>query len=170
MLGILRRSRAGADVCIEVPPVDFEVALVRVRRFLLWSWTRVVRRRIRIVALPLRDLLAAHDRLRRLGNEMDGLNAREALFVATQSKVVLRLTDERAAAIWSAWQDANRVTLGRRGGAAGGGHDALDLVFQLQRWPFNFSEDQVLSMSAAEAVSRLAEWQATQRRGRAADA
>lgn len=158
MLRVLSQREAADVVRLEVPPRDFEVALIRVRHVLLWSWTRTVRRRVRVTALPLRELLIAHERIRRLGEEMDGLVAREALFVALRSSIALELSDARAKEIWEAWQEANRISYGSAGGASSSRSSVLDIVLRLERWPFNFTQERVLAMTAAEALERLAEW------------
>jgi hypothetical protein len=163
MLRLLRWQAAADEVRIEVPPRDFEIALVRVRRFLFWSWTRTVSRRLRVAALPLRELLVAQERLRRLGEEMDGLIPREALFVALRTTDALQLTDARAKEIWEAWQRANRLSYDALDNALtpkSSRASVLDIVMRLERWPFNFAEDRVLAMTASEALARLAEWTA----------
>lgn len=162
MFRLLRRHAAADEVRIEVPPRDFEVALVRIRRVLFWSWTQRTTARLRVAALPLRELLVIHERLRLLAAEMDGLAPREALCVALGDRSVLRLERESASEIWDAWREANMLAVRGAGNdspsRSGGSQTILDLALDLQRFPFNFSLERVLDMTAAEATAHLGRW------------
>jgi hypothetical protein len=154
-------SRSRPQVTIEVGPQTFEGTYTRVHRFLLWSWTRVVQRTFVIQALSLRELLIVHEHLRSLGHEMDGLAPREALYIALGDRDALRLEHGRARELWNAWREANLLAVGKAESGSSsrdGSRSVLDLVFDLERWPFNFALERILEMSAAEATARLARW------------
>jgi hypothetical protein len=158
VVGILHRSRE--DVAIGVPSRTYDVAFARVTRFLLWPRVRVVRRRFVVAGLPLRELLIQHAKLRLVEAAFDHVRDAERCVVILGTIDALKLTDELATAIWAWWHEANCLARPDEPGSAknAGPSPVIDLVFQLERWPFNFPTERVMRMTAAEAVARLEEF------------
>lgn len=153
--------RAREDVAIEAPTRSFDVAFPRARRFLLWTRVRVARRRFVVAGLPLRELLIQHARIHELAAAIPGFTHAEACVVITGSLDALHLTNDLARAIWDWWHEANCLAKPRPGGQpSAGASPVMDLVFQLERWPFNFPAERVMRMSAAEAIARIGEFEA----------
>lgn len=153
--------RAREDVTIEVPSRSFEVAFPRARRFLRWTRVRVIRRRFVVVGLPLRELLVMHTKIHRLGQELPHLSPAEACVVILGSLDALMLTEDQAREIWESWHELNCLAKPSSSGAPAreSASSVLDLVLQLERWPFQFTTERVMQMTALEAISRLQEFE-----------
>jgi hypothetical protein len=162
VLGVLTRAfRTREDVAIEAPSREFDLTFPRVRSFLLWTRVRAVRWRILVAGLPLRELLIQHAKIQRLANAIPRFSIAEACVVITGSLDALDIAPADAHDIWEWWHEANCLSMPRPGLAPSSGTSSvLDLVFQLERWPFNFAPERVMEMTAAEAVARIREFEA----------
>lgn len=163
---MLQRSRE--DVAIGVPSRTYDVTFPRVRRFLFLTRVSLLRRRYVVAGLPLRELLVMHSKIQRLSAVMEHLTYAEACVVILGTTDALRLTDELAKTIWDWWHEANCLAPSTRPAASGESSSVLDLVFQLERWPFNFPTERVMRMTSAEAVARLEEFASASEAARAA--
>jgi hypothetical protein len=161
VLGLLQGLlRAREDVAIEVPSRTFEAAFPRARRFLLWKRERVVRRRFVVAALPLRELLVVHAKVYRLAGEFPRITPAEACLAILGSLDALELTDTLAQEIVDWWHEVNCLSKAQEPARAGTAPSSvMDLVLQLERWPFNFPTERVMRMTAAEAIARLQEFE-----------
>jgi hypothetical protein len=161
----LPRLRARADVTIEVPTRTFDVAVPRSLRVLFWTRTWVVQRSFVVGGLPIRELLVTHAKVYGLGQTLPKLSVTEACVVILGTFDALKLTNARAREIWNAWHEVNllaRPDVSRAMPKETGLSPILELVFQLERWPFNFPTERVMRMTMAEAIARLEEFERAQ--------
>lgn len=109
LLGRGDLAAVAADVTIDAPSRSFDFTYSRRRRFLRWTWTQSVRRRFVVSALPMRELIALHARIRELSAERDGLGLWEISAVILGTLDALNFTEQQATAIWDWYQEANRL-------------------------------------------------------------
>ena len=110
LLGRGDLAAVAADVTIAAPTRTFDFTYPRRRRFLRWTWTQRVRRRFVVTALPMRELIAVHARMRELEVEKGSpLDLAEACFVVLRTHDAYSFTQEQATAIWEWYQEANQL-------------------------------------------------------------